>query len=207
MQEGVKKLLWTWTMSIALAVVRRLGWGVGTWVQVPALLRKTRLILLGGWPRDGWVFWDCSSPLERPFHPSTERLFILKNIFVALVFQYNNCQSPCSGAGRFAWRGAATWTCRFSLCGSACEQKSQIDLSLTAEPIATCILERGRSCHGLCCAETLSVGLILQSQSIFTLQISPCTFSGENLCFGGMVSLAWACLCAKGNSSWSNLAF
>lgn len=75
-RERVKKLLWTGVMSIALAVIRGLGWKVGASVQVPVLLPKTRLILPGKWPLDGWVFWGFSSPLKRNFHPSTGRLFI-----------------------------------------------------------------------------------------------------------------------------------
>lgn len=55
-RERVKKLLWTGVMSIALAVIRGLGWKVGASVQVPVLLPKTRLILPGKWPLDGWVF-------------------------------------------------------------------------------------------------------------------------------------------------------
>lgn len=52
----------------------------------------------------------------------------------------------------------------------------------------------------------LSVKLVLQSQSLFTPQISPCPVSEGQPCFGAVVSLAWACLCAKVNSSQSNMA-
>ena len=44
----------------------------------------------------------------------------------------------------------------------------------------------GGSNHGIYCAEAPSVRLFVQSQSIFTLQISPCTVSREQPCFGGM---------------------
>lgn len=101
---------------------------------------------------------------------------------------------------------------QLELAGSGCaaqslSKKSRIDESLTVEPITTCV--SGSVCgsnHGIYSAETPSVRLCVQSQSVFTPQISPCTVSGEQLCFGGMVSLAWACLCAKGNGSQSNLA-